>query len=288
MEVTEVKDGSSGIGLTVPCQKCGEPIHLPCAPAWYGSRRPVMTCGTCIEATNRQRDEETRQATQRARALALAAVRANLPAAIESCGVPPLWRGAAFDSCPDVPAPLQKAVAEWADRPAGMLYLFGPPGAGKTWLAVAALRQVLAAGILPPSACRFISERDFLAAIKATFGNSNAPTSPRSMPMNHPYRVALLLFDDLGASRLTEWALGEIAGLIEYRHANALPTIITANLPPDALATAVDSRILSRIAESRSMLEFPARDLRVSGSLRSALADQGPLWPAEIDDQEAF
>lgn len=280
MEDTQAKDGEGGEGLTVPCRKCGEPIRLPGDPARYGIRRPALTCSACIETEKRQRDEQARQAAETARTEALAAVRANIPAAMESCGVPPRWREAAFDSCPDVPAPLQRAVAEWAEHPAGMLYLFGAPGAGKTWLAVAALRQVLEAGILPPAACRFTGERDFLAAIKATFGNNNAPTSPRSMPANHPYRVALLLYDDLGASRLTDWGRGEISGLVEYRHANGLPTIITANLSPDELAAAVDARILSRIAESRGMLEFPARDLRVSGSLRPAvaLADQGRLW----------
>ena len=276
---TQTKVNEGGEGLTVHCRKCGKPIRLSCPPR-YGLRPPALTCSACAEVEQRQREDEACQAAERARAEALAAVRASLPAAMESCGVPLRWRDAAFDSCLDVPATLQKAVAEWAEHPAGMLYLFGAPGVGKTYLAAASLRHVLEAGLLSPVACRFIGEREFLSEIKATFGNSNTPTSPRSMLANSPYRVALLLYDDLGASRLTDWGRGEISGLIEYRHANGLPTIITSNLSPDELAAAVDARILSRIAESRSMLEFPSRDLRVSGSLRPAvaLADQRQLW----------
>jgi len=259
--------GGDGAELTVPCKVCGGPIQLPGVASLWGRKLPSLLCVVCCEANKRQQEEQARQAMAMARAKALEAVRVDLPAALASCGVAVRWREAAFDVCPDVPADLRRAVVAWTERPAGILYLFGVPGAGKTWLAVAALRAMLSAGVYHPRACRFLGEREFLDSIKATFGNGNGPTSPRAMPSNSPYRVGLLLYDDLGASRLTDWSRDVVSGLVEFRHANGLPTIITANLSPDGLAAAVDGRILSRIAEGRCMYEFPARDLRVFGSL---------------------
>ena len=70
------------------------------------------------------------------------------------------------------------------------------------------------------------------------------------------------------AARQTDWTRGEIATLLEARHAADLPTIITSNLNPDELAQAIDGRLASRVAEYRLMLEFPRIDLRIKGTVR--------------------
>ena len=70
------------------------------------------------------------------------------------------------------------------------------------------------------------------------------------------------------ACRMTDWAKGEIAGLLEARHAADLPTIVTSNLSPRDMAAAIDPRVASRISESRMMLKFPSRDLRTLGDAR--------------------
>jgi DNA replication protein DnaC len=188
-------------------------------------------------------------------------IRTNMAKILTGIGVPEKWLLANFDGCGDLPADLVSDCQKFSELPEGILYLFGIPGCGKTWIATAILRHCLAQGILSPCNCRYVSERGFLDELRASFDEGEV--SPRFLPAHHPNKVHLLIFDDLASTRLTDWGKGEIANLIETRHANDLPTIITSNISPDDLAEIVDGRIASRIAESRKMLMFPPRDLRV-------------------------
>jgi len=265
------------------CRVCDSPIrYIGLAAdrrmilAWnsLADGTPRMTCRACrdaAEAAEAAAKREQQIASMRqARERELEGIRAAPEMALLDAGVPSHWQRASFDHCPDLPPDLIETVRQWAGNPQGMLYLYGAAGAGKTFVAVGALRHVLTEGIIRPGGALFVSERAFLDELKASF-DADAPAAPvadRMLPPAHPRRVALLLYDDLGAARLTDWSRGEIAGLLEARHATDLPTIITSNLAPGALAQAVDGRVASRIAESRTMLEFPRRDLRVNGTVR--------------------
>jgi hypothetical protein len=173
----------------------------------------------------------------------------------------------------------------------GIVYLSGPSGSGKTYLAAAILAEVLAAGLYPPQAVRFIGERTYLDDLKASFNQGDPELRPRLLPPNHIQRLPLLFFDDLATSRLTDWAKGEIAGLIEGRHAEDLATVITSNLSLDELARQVDSRLASRIGENGAVLQFPARDLRICGRLKAPrwtpTGRGGPGRRAPVDDAAA-
>ena len=87
--------------------------------------------------------------------------------------------------------------------------------------------------------------------------------------------VPLLVIDDIGSSRQTDWAANEIAALIERRYAHALPTLVTTNQTLDQIADNIDARTASRLREDRNIHNFPPRDLRFDGSLRNGRADKG-------------
>jgi hypothetical protein len=99
----------------------------------------------------------------------------------------------------------------------------------------------------------------------------------RFLPAHHPLRARLLILDDLGSTRLTDWGRGEVANLIEKRHADDLTTVITSNINPRSLAEVIDGRVSSRIAESRQMIGFPDRDLRLNS--------KGPWKAGFVEDQ---
>ena len=50
------------------------------------------------------------------------------------------------------------------------------------------------------------------------------------------WKASVAVLDDLGAERSTDWSLDVLAGIIEHRSANALPTIVTTNYKPSELA----------------------------------------------------
>jgi len=262
--------------VDLACRFCGGRIPFPSdrnnrrvVTAWndLATQPPRFACKVCAEAEKQRRDREAAEAIIANRQADVDAVRANLPAALARCGVPAHWRGASLGECVDLPGKLVEAARQWAESPFGIVLLYGPPGAGKSYLAVAMLRAVLESGTLPPASCRYIAEREFLDELKAGFDPDAKPISPRLLPPDHPRRVGLLLYDDMGAARQTDWSRGEVAALIEHRHADGLPTIITSNLDLPELSKAIDGRISSRIAEYGQVWQFPSRDLRITGTL---------------------
>ena len=60
-------------------------------------------------------------------------------------------------------------------------------------------------------------------------------------------KMPLLVIDDLGAQKETDYARERLYGLINYRYNELLPTIITANVGPGQL----DDRIASRLQDHR-------------------------------------
>ena len=157
--------------------------------------------------------------------------------------IPPLYRSASFD---DFEAPrnefnpgatelrrVKNAVQQYAReypvllRPG--LLLVGEAGTGKTHLAVAALRRLVEKGY----ECLYCNYQTLLNSIRAGYD----PVSNSSD--REAYRTALdvevLLLDDLGAHRVTDWVEDTINSIITYRCDNRKPLIATTNLPdPDA------------------------------------------------------
>lgn len=126
-------------------------------------------------------------------------------------------------------------LTAWGDDPAGRnVMLLGPVGTGKSHAAVAAARLRFDRG----AEVRFMPVVELLDMLR--------PGGPEDAL----YRLAdleLLVLDDLGSERPTEWTSERLYALVNRRWLEERPTICTSNLPPVELEAAVGPRVFSRL-----------------------------------------
>lgn len=134
-----------------------------------------------------------------------------------------------------------KAATKYAREPIGWLVFTGPYACGKTHLAAAIANSRADLG-QPPL---FISVSDLLDHLRATFGSSSLVSLDRRF--EEIRSAPLLILDALGEQSPTPWANEKLFQLIDYRHLNKLPTVITTA----KYLKEVDERIYSRIMDAR-------------------------------------
>lgn len=144
----------------------------------------------------------------------------------------------------------------------GLLFL-GACGVGKTHLAAAiANRQI---GKMP---VLFISCPDFLFELRESISSGK---KKHSHLFDLARRVQLLILDDIGAEKSSEWVQETLFVLINYRYECMLPTIFTTNCSLEELEEKVGKRIISRIVEMCRCIRMGGEDWRIKKVNRGGL-----------------
>ncbi|TDC75690.1 ATP-binding protein [Streptomyces hainanensis] len=134
------------------------------------------------------------------------------------------------------------------------LLMIGTTGTGKTYEAFGAIRALTSAGAR--LAWKATTAADLYAALRPRTG---VDTERELATMA---RCPLLLLDDLGAAKASEWTEEITYRVINHRYAEMLPTLITSNLPVSQLRQAVGDRVASRLAGMTGRAIFTGPDRR--------------------------
>lgn len=76
----------------------------------------------------------------------------------------------------------------------------------------------------------------------------------------------LLVIDDIGAEKASEWTQERLYTVIDHRYASCLPLLVTGNLPPAKLAEQTGERTASRLAEMCQVVAMTGTDRRRSAA----------------------
>lgn len=230
----------------LPCATCKGAgwlvVDVPVSDPRFGQTVPCMACGIVAER--------------------------RLAKTLAQAEIPPQFRETSLDTFPVTDGTNLAALVagDWARQqmPAAVfaldapsLVLAGPVGVGKTGLAIAALRQRMAAG---PTAGLFLQAPALLVRIRATYATDSVTTEQALL--DTLTAVPLLVLDDIGAERVTDWVREKLFLLVNHRHDWQLPTIFTTNLDRAGLGRHLGDRITSRIVEMSTWVDMTGPSLR--------------------------
>lgn len=137
--------------------------------------------------------------------------------------------------------------------PAACLTMVGPPGTGKSHVAVAILREWIKDG----HRVRFVDVPDFLEALKERFGAGEE--TPQEL-VREALAPDLLVLDEAYTHQRSDWADATVSRMIRARLRDMKPLIINSNLSLDQLAQ-IEPRVASRLAGNH-VLPLVGRDRR--------------------------
>lgn len=244
------------------CSECGglsEPILIPADEALGISERLIRThtCRKCRGLLETQKEQRTQYEAYVER--------------LNRSGVPQRFLKATFESFTrgkDNEIAFRQISSYQPDQES--LFIWGPPGTGKTHLSVAILM-----GWLRTKPGVFISVPEFIFQVKKSFFNGGYFQFAERMQ-----NVPLLVLDDIGAERLTKneektaFVRETLYGLINSRYQNKRSTIFTSNFDRMELEEKLGEPIISRIVEMSKVTKLDGEDYRLKHKRNKGFIDK--------------
>lgn len=231
------------------CAKCHTPVQ--CRVTLAGKER-IMPCICQCQKEERERQEQ--RIKEEAQLLYVQRLKA---AGIQERHLQE-WTFAEATDTPSIQM-AKRYVANWKQAKVenlGLL-LWGDVGTGKSFLAACIANALLESGV-PVLMTNFSKILNQMGAMY---------TDERYRYIASFNRFSLLIIDDLGIERNTEYALEQVYAIVDERYKAGLPLIITTNLTISQLRNPEDvghARIYSRVLEMCTPVHVPGIDRRTA------------------------
>lgn len=171
-------------------------------------------------------------------------------AATTNCRIPNRFWDCTLEGSPLVkanPDLVNAMVADAAEGPSSW-YLWGPTGVGKSGLAIGYAKGLmhLEDEDRAPTAPLFWPTSELFTELRATY---NEEGKSEHKIIKACIEADLLILDDLGVEKPSEWVQDRLYQIVNARHGAELPTIFTSNLSLAALEKRIGERTAWRIVE---------------------------------------
>ena len=158
----------------------------------------------------------------------------------------------------DVPNEVKQIFTEQI-RARNGIYIFGEAGVGKTYLACALGKYLLDSGI----EVMFYNTGDFLEKLREEFQKTdNEDDYFYSLFRETMDFKGIIVFDDLGAEKISDWARERLYLIINKKYEDMTPMIFTSNSDMEIIAARMGDRVASRILEmTRNTIQTQSKSL---------------------------
>jgi len=136
-------------------------------------------------------------------------------------------------------------------------FLLGEPGTGKTHLVCAAAMERVRKG---QSGIRYLNVPIFLDRIRASFKFSES--AAQDLFEFACTKASLVVLDDFGKEKATDWATERLYVLVESRYQNMLPMLVTSNRTLDELDSLGYGATVSRLQQMCRTIKLETADHR--------------------------
>ena len=160
-------------------------------------------------------------------------------------------------------------VRSYPMRRDGLLFM-GGCGVGKTHLAAGIIKDIMSKSV----PCLFVDFRALLSEIKETYSDPKGETSESDI-LEPVLSTDVVVLDDLGAERISEWVRDRLGFIINHRYNQKKAMIITTNYmdatgkksgltrATETLQDRIGPRLRSRLYEMCKLVEIKADDYRL-------------------------